>query len=289
MTGGQGARLRDGSRRCRQRGWTLIEAVVASALFLVIGLIIATLFKSALQNAEKGKLDADAQALARGALKRMKDELGQALRIPHQNPVGSPVLRPSTAASGSYNDLLFFVPAVNLDALDPSNYNSYRLIRYYVPAATPNRLRRAVYAVSANTFLGTPLNYAANEGAPGGAPTSPTLYSPMATPAIAAGQGTHWFVNTANIPAAVFGATTAPYEEDIVTLAGARDVMAFTVTHAAVATPANDSFQANYDRLTFRIEVQVIRYLSIDSRNAARTTGAVRIFSETVKLPDQAL
>lgn len=262
---------------------------MASALFLVVGLIIVSMLKSALESSTFGKIDADAQSQARLALKRMKEELGQSIRIPQQNPVGSPVLRPSTAASGSFNDLLFFVPAVDLAALDPSNYASYRLIRYYVPQATPNRLRRAVYSVSAGTFAGTPLTYAANEPAPATAATSPVLWTPMATPAIAGSQNNHWYVTTANIPAAVFGATTAPYEEDIITLSGANDVFSFTVTHPAVATPANDSFQANYDRLTFKIEVQVVRYLEINNQTPSRTKGAVRLFNETVKVPDQAM
>ena len=271
----------------RRGGWTLIEAVVASALFLVVGLIIASLFKQALEASQRGKLETDAQNQARTALKRMKDELSQSLRIPQQNAVGSPVLRPSTAASASFSDLLFFVPAVDLVNLDPSNLAHYRLIRYYVPAATRNCLRRAVYTVSTSTFAGTPLAYSATEGAPAGAPNSPSLYSPMATPSVASGQSPHWWVS-GTIPTATFGATTAPYEENIIQLSGSNDVVAFTVSHAPV-TPANDSFQASFDRLTFKIEVQVIRYLSIDSRNAARTTGAVKVINETVKVPDQAL
>ena len=51
---------------------------------------------------------------------------------------------------------MLFVPAVDGDSFKPKDYASSRLVRYYVPADEPNRLRRAAYAVTADTFAGNP-------------------------------------------------------------------------------------------------------------------------------------
>jgi type II secretory pathway pseudopilin PulG len=272
-------------------GMSLVEVVVAAGLFVVLGLVVFNLLKWGLKGSEMGRLNMDAQQQGRQALKRIKDELGTATRlnipVPTASPkFGSPVLFPSPlekngqfSANRNFfsdnvsepakpklfgNEVVFVAAAQSAAAMDVTQSANYRLVRYFVPSTARNFLVRQVYPLSGLTGL-TVLS-AGNARSPGTVDTwtADIDYAYSGSPVFRQG---------------LKGLTLQ--EETALIELPASDMVQFDVSHEAVDS-GRDSFNANFNRLLFRVEARVSRFYQGDRLNKA----AFKDFSDSVALPD---
>ena len=129
----------------KKRGFTLVEALVASSIFLVILSIMYGIYASGLDIWGTGRYKAELQAAARLALERMVSELRQTTRTSTQNP--SPNLTIPSVPNNK--QVLFYLPQDKngdgyiTDANGNVEWDTNSQIRYrYVPGQ--KELRRDV-------------------------------------------------------------------------------------------------------------------------------------------------
>jgi hypothetical protein len=238
---------------------SLIEVMVATGLFLVAGLIVFSMLQWGLKSAEVGRLQMDSQQQGRLALKRIKDELGEATRlnITMQSglaPFGSAVMLPNTASASSTDDVVFVKAARSAAQMDTSLMANYRFVRYFVPATNKNRLVRRVYQLKPGI---------------GGAPIGLSV------------TGNTWTVSTATLDSSNLIETPASDDIVLIDLPGSNDRVTFKVAHGAVNS-GSDSFGASFNRLIFQVEVTVQRYY----QNDPKQVPATKTFADAVALPD---
>ena len=251
------------------RGFTLIEAVVAGGLFVVLGLLLFALLKYGMLAHNRGLIGTDAQKSARELINRMTSDLqgGMVLQIPvatDRPQIVSSVLDPAVNLYSVDNDLAFTAPAKqNVTSLDTSQTASYVLVRYARGQTAKNKIYRRCYPY-------TSVNNSTNAYDYNSTTQTWTLL-------------TSTFDTAFGLPGNNLGLTgTDTGWQEVVSLGGAYDLVKFNVTHRNpnASLPAN---QAPYDPNHYIITVSVIRYVQTprntttdvpDLGTAADTTDA---------------
>jgi type II secretory pathway pseudopilin PulG len=280
-----------------RRGYTLVEILIAAFLFVLVGLIIFTLFDWGIESQARGKLKVDTNNQCRTAIKRMRDEMatatvdtqfaipvnsgGQVLNVSEP----SAVLQPSYLYSASYDSLVFYELAGNSNPNNPppisisSGSQPYRLVYYYVTGSPTNpnghsALWRQVFSVQ--NIGGQPpagVNFDANEQSTYAAAcnpdplTIPVTPQPFPTPSTVPSNINHFYLQMTT-PAQPTNLTTLqavqpaqPPADLVISLPGPNDYIGFSVTHAQILQSADYSNQAAYDPNNFTISVLVYRTL----------------------------
>lgn len=95
------------SKKGNNRGFTLTEILVASAIFVLVLSVLYGIYFSGLDIWDTAKLKTDLQAQARAALTFMVSELRNATRTSTQNPSPNAVI----ASAPNNKDIQFYLPA----------------------------------------------------------------------------------------------------------------------------------------------------------------------------------
>jgi hypothetical protein len=242
----------------RSRGLTLIEAIIAAALAVVLGFLMLQFIKSSLGAHRKGQLGRTAQAGTRNLVGLLVSELRSASVPPLTSPVtDTPVFWPGvwgptqeSASLGAFypreeldeagkkRDLatnrLFYVRAAdNSDSTNMDPLAHYALVELLVPDTAPGRIERRVHPL---TGLPQLLQAATVQGADN------TNH-----------QG--WVLDGATV--AALPAPTAP---DVLFDGGPDSRVAFRVSHLQFEPPSDPGrtrYPEIYDPGVFRIEVAV--------------------------------
>lgn len=292
------------------RGFTLIEIIVASALFLLAGLVMFAVFQHGLKATEVGKLTMDMQDATQRAMKRMKDEVAMAVRPTAANFIGldatglgpaSAVLKPSTEYPYSLNELVFVAPQRGTSTMNNSVLGSYVMVRYIVQGSFTggaNVLRRVVYRLgdSGNQPLAAfgAVKCDSSEAAP---PAPSALSSPLknvltmvldskhrniATP-VSASAVSHFYVKTDMLDGIALNAFPNDPNKDVAAVDDivflgptdqlSRDLVLFVASHGPVANPLLDSYHAHFDRMTFGLDVWARRYYRNDPSQSSNNVG----------------
>lgn len=246
----------------RRRGYTLIESLIAGALFLVLGLFAFLIFKYAMAAHARGLLQTEAQRGTQEIVNRMKADMqsGMLLQIPmdeSQDSIQSAVLEPSSEAAQSVDDVMFTLPAVqNLGTLNPALAENYILVRYTVvnhnpnvPDSSTNNRNTAVLRRAYRMDQMVTRNILKYAQEPGVTSTRPAWYyiDKTALDTTYGPPGQDKSVTTANDTG----------WQEIAVFPGPYDRVTFTVAHA----PASNTLHASYDGNHFTITTQVARYL----------------------------
>jgi type II secretory pathway pseudopilin PulG len=276
----------------RRRGFTLIEALVAGGLFVVIGSIAFMLIKYGMNAQQRGLMDTDAQRAVRESVNRIQADIqsGMPLQIPLlgvESPPGA-VLMPSGEAAQSVDDVMFTVPAVeNLGTLNTSVAANYLLVRYAVYNHDPDKasdratsiLRRVYRFDEVADFMVTGTDPASTSGRSVYHIDRTALDNKYGKPGDESKHG-----SASND----VGSDGNAWQE-VVTLGGPFDLISFTVSH----TPNQNTVQTSYDVFHFTVSATAERYLGtpvkysggadrkldIDSANDKQNDRVVRSLS----------
>lgn len=136
-------------------GLTLIEVLIGSTLFVVLGLFLFSLFKYGLASWQRGQINTDVQQTVREIVKKISADLQASalLQVPQYDGDGnlrpvplSPVLKPSTEDTGGY-------------VINPSNPDSLITSQFFVlqsptPNPIPNPLSTNILIFTAPATVG---------------------------------------------------------------------------------------------------------------------------------------
>lgn len=133
-----------------RRGFTLIEILIASVIFVVVIGIAASLLIGAMRTSEQNRLIIEVQSNTRKAIDRIVSELREAAA-----PMGTEdaaILEPSLA-SGQSRRIVFSRPdtSVNSQIFDPSNSSQYNRVEYSVENNTV--LKRKVWSYDGTILI----------------------------------------------------------------------------------------------------------------------------------------
>lgn len=237
------------------RGFTLIESVIAAALFVLAGLFMFWLFKYGMAAHSRGLIGTDAQKSARELMGRLTNDLQSAMALQTPTEIDriartSAVLAPAINIYSVDNDFAFTAPASqNVTTLNPSLETSYVLVRYVRPTNQKNKVYRRSYPYN----LVSASQYVAYDAASGAWSINATAIdkdygAPGTTPAALAANDTGW--------------------QEVVSLGGVNDLVKFSLAHRN-PNPSLPANQAPYDPNHFTISVSVVRYVQTPRTPAA--------------------
>ncbi len=269
-------------RRTQRTGFTLIEIVIASALFMMLSLVMFSLFRYGLLGTSKGQMQTEAQQDCAEIVSRIKSDLQASApfqcQLPNTDSNGNPwpvaqsaVLMPSVETPGGGvidpqhpNDgypimitplvpaqrdpnELFFTRSSSSD-IGSANMNqtgSYILVRYAVyPASAPKYVLRKTYSFNTAVTNGW-IAYDNNE-----------TYPVSGTTVLPVGGDPQWYyIVRSKLPAPIDPndpankpTATETAWQPIVQLTGPNDLLTFCVSHRLInnnhanVTPSYDPF-----------------------------------------------